>query len=70
MPEPSDFSVLREQTDPSEQPDPSKQTGPSEFPGATGSLETDLWEAPYADQPVQASIVLPGSKSLTNRALV
>ncbi len=69
-PEPSDFSVLSEQTDPSEQPDPSEQTGPSEFPGATGSLDTDLWEAPYADQPVQASIVLPGSKSLTNRALV
>ena len=31
---------------------------------------TDLWPAPVARGPVDASITLPGSKSLTNRALV
>lgn len=30
----------------------------------------DLWPAPRAHQPVEAVITLPGSKSLTNRALV
>jgi 3-phosphoshikimate 1-carboxyvinyltransferase len=30
----------------------------------------DPWPAPYADQPVHAIVSLPGSKSLTNRALV
>lgn len=28
------------------------------------------WSAPYAEQPVQAVVTLPGSKSVTNRALV
>jgi 3-phosphoshikimate 1-carboxyvinyltransferase len=32
--------------------------------------ESPHWEAPYAERPVRASITLPGSKSLTNRALV
>ncbi len=31
---------------------------------------SDLWPAPYAAGPVEATISLPGSKSLTNRALV
>lgn len=31
---------------------------------------SDLWPAPYADGPVEATLSLPGSKSLTNRALV
>jgi 3-phosphoshikimate 1-carboxyvinyltransferase len=31
---------------------------------------TDPWPAPYADEPVRARVALPGSKSLTNRALV
>jgi 3-phosphoshikimate 1-carboxyvinyltransferase len=30
----------------------------------------DLWPAPHPDGPVRASVRLPGSKSLTNRALV
>lgn len=29
-----------------------------------------LWPAPYADGPVEATITVPGSKSVTNRALV
>src|SRR5690348_10889983 len=33
------------------------------------SLE-DPWPAPYADRPVTGTVALPGSKSLTNRALV
>jgi 3-phosphoshikimate 1-carboxyvinyltransferase len=28
------------------------------------------WSAPYADGPVEATVTLPGSKSITNRALV
>ena len=32
--------------------------------------ESDLWRAPTARTPAEAQIVLPGSKSLTNRALV
>jgi 3-phosphoshikimate 1-carboxyvinyltransferase len=31
---------------------------------------TDLWPAPHADGPVHATVRLPGSKSITNRALV
>ncbi len=31
---------------------------------------TDLWPAPHPDGPVRATVRLPGSKSLTNRALV
>ena len=31
---------------------------------------SDLWPAPYAVGPVEATLSLPGSKSLTNRALV
>jgi 3-phosphoshikimate 1-carboxyvinyltransferase len=30
----------------------------------------DLWAAPHADGPVRSSVRLPGSKSITNRALV
>jgi 3-phosphoshikimate 1-carboxyvinyltransferase len=30
----------------------------------------DPWPAPYAAEPVRATVTLPGSKSLTNRALV
>ena len=30
----------------------------------------DLWPAPHATGPVRATVSLPGSKSLTNRALV
>jgi 3-phosphoshikimate 1-carboxyvinyltransferase len=32
--------------------------------------EADLWPAPHASDPVRATVSLPGSKSLTNRALV
>ncbi|MET0863178.1 MAG: 3-phosphoshikimate 1-carboxyvinyltransferase [Nakamurella sp.] len=31
---------------------------------------TDEWPAPVADHPVRATVVVPGSKSLTNRALI
>ena len=31
---------------------------------------TDLWPAPHPDGPVRATVRLPGSKSITNRALV
>lgn len=34
---------------------------------ATGA---DTWPAPYADSPVQAVVTVPGSKSITNRALI
>ncbi|MDP9395688.1 MAG: 3-phosphoshikimate 1-carboxyvinyltransferase [Actinomycetota bacterium] len=30
----------------------------------------DIWSAPYADTPVDAVVTVPGSKSITNRALV
>jgi 3-phosphoshikimate 1-carboxyvinyltransferase len=30
----------------------------------------DLWPAPHADEPVRSAVRLPGSKSITNRALV
>ncbi len=31
---------------------------------------TEAWPAPFASGPVEATVGLPGSKSLTNRALV
>src|SRR5699024_4341962 len=34
------------------------------------SPATDIWPAPTADRPVRARLSLPGSKSVTNRALV
>lgn len=36
----------------------------------TSSAGADLWPAPRARGPVEATVSLPGSKSLTNRALV
>ena len=36
----------------------------------TTGQTTDAWAAPYARRPVRAEVSLPGSKSLTNRALV
>ena len=36
----------------------------------TTPAAADLWPAPHATEPVQATVSLPGSKSLTNRALV
>ena len=33
-------------------------------------MQSTPWPAPYADAPVRATVRLPGSKSLTNRALV
>lgn len=33
-------------------------------------LDDALWTAPYADAPIRASVDVPGSKSMTNRALV
>jgi 3-phosphoshikimate 1-carboxyvinyltransferase len=37
---------------------------------ASNPSTTDLWAAPTPDRPVEATVTLPGSKSLTNRALV
>lgn len=35
-----------------------------------GASETSIWQAPTAGKPLNASLKLPGSKSLTNRELV
>lgn len=34
------------------------------------SVSLSLWRAPRAESPVHATVVLPGSKSITNRALI
>lgn len=39
------------------------------MPQPTGT-ELDFWAAPYATVPIDARVSLPGSKSMTNRALV
>lgn len=33
-------------------------------------MSTELWPAPYAPAPVRADVTVPGSKSITNRALI
>lgn len=33
-------------------------------------MGTELWTAPYASAPVRAEVTVPGSKSITNRALI
>lgn len=33
-------------------------------------MSTDLWPAPHASAPVSARVAIPGSKSMTNRALI
>ncbi|MCA4132220.1 3-phosphoshikimate 1-carboxyvinyltransferase [Arthrobacter sp. M4] len=38
--------------------------------GPGGSPELPLWPAPFARRPVDATVTVPGSKSLTNRFLV
>ncbi|AKU17577.1 3-phosphoshikimate 1-carboxyvinyltransferase [Luteipulveratus mongoliensis] len=38
-------------------------------PASTATLDAD-WPAPYADGPLDATVAVPGSKSLTNRYLV
>src|SRR5262249_39172500 len=44
------------------------------FPGPAGVRQTgpvqELWAAPTATEPVRATVPLPGSKSMTNRALL
>ncbi|MEG3616497.1 3-phosphoshikimate 1-carboxyvinyltransferase [Isoptericola haloaureus] len=37
---------------------------------APASTDLPLWDAPVADGPLEATVEVPGSKSLTNRALV
>jgi 3-phosphoshikimate 1-carboxyvinyltransferase len=37
---------------------------------STPSASTDAWPAPHAGAPVRATVTLPGSKSITNRALL
>jgi len=41
-----------------------------EQPAAEAEEKPDPWPAPVADRPVVAAVSLPGSKSLTNRALI
>ncbi|MBG6083667.1 3-phosphoshikimate 1-carboxyvinyltransferase [Zhihengliuella flava] len=36
----------------------------------TSGISADLWPAPYVDGPVDATVSIPGSKSLTNRYLL
>lgn len=43
---------------------------PTPPPTTHDAATAPLWAAPHASRPVQASITLPGSKSLTNRALL
>ncbi|MEV6963056.1 3-phosphoshikimate 1-carboxyvinyltransferase [Streptomyces sp. NPDC051207] len=38
--------------------------------GREGDVSPDLWPAPTASAPVHATVTVPGSKSVTNRALV
>ena len=33
-------------------------------------MSEQLWPAPVATEPVQATVAIPGSKSITNRALI
>lgn len=46
---------------------PAKQTDDS---GSTTASTLPLWPAPFASHPVDATVTVPGSKSLTNRYLV
>ncbi|MBB6403968.1 3-phosphoshikimate 1-carboxyvinyltransferase [Arthrobacter sp. AZCC_0090] len=46
---------------------PATQTDES---GSTTASALPLWPAPFADHPVDATVTVPGSKSLTNRYLV
>ena len=44
---------------------------PSDSAGSTGSADTvPHWPAPVASRPINATVTVPGSKSLTNRFLV
>src|SRR3712207_4371370 len=49
---------------------PATEPASTPAPAPTGSRQGDLWPAPTPSGPVTARVSLPGSKSLTNRALV
>src|SRR3712207_9585045 len=49
---------------------PATEPASTPAPAPTGSRQGDLWPAPTPSGPVTAVVSLPGSKSLTNRALV
>src|SRR3712207_2995884 len=49
---------------------PATEPASTPAPAPTGSQQGDLWPAPTPSGPVTARVSLPGSKSLTNRALV
>ena len=38
--------------------------------GMSAGMSEQLWPAPVATEPVQATVAIPGSKSITNRALI
>ena len=38
--------------------------------GRMKALQENLWPAPYAGKPLNATVVVPGSKSLSNRYLI
>ena len=38
--------------------------------GRMEALHENLWPAPYAGKPLNATVVVPGSKSLSNRYLI
>ena len=43
---------------------------PSRSPADSGNTPGPAWPAPVATRPVSATVTVPGSKSLTNRALI
>lgn len=45
-------------------------TGPTAAHSSTHAAALPLWPAPFAHRPVNATVTVPGSKSLTNRYLV
>ncbi|MEO5743104.1 MAG: 3-phosphoshikimate 1-carboxyvinyltransferase, partial [Terracoccus sp.] len=49
---------------------PGRATAPDEAHDSTHDETHGDWAAPTADGPLDATVLLPGSKSLTNRYLV
>ncbi|EWT00494.1 3-phosphoshikimate 1-carboxyvinyltransferase [Intrasporangium oryzae NRRL B-24470] len=55
---------------PADHPSPAVPSAPDATSGTAPQATDDPWPAPVADGPLDATVVLPGSKSLTNRYLV
>ena len=67
VPPPSSYAVPRSRAWPRQTP---AANAPRRISVPSQAMSQQMWPAPTADRPIRGTVVVPGSKSITNRALV